>query len=159
VRKSCAAFGCKLAHGHVWRQPQSDRGVLARIQVQGLFRTCFFIQGCSQKKLSAVDLMLPRIGFATALSSCFGVFRFAAAIETRRCFRLARQDFAFGTVDGRRACFTVHRTWERSLLFFQRPARRAASVTFVTSGDLYTRVCAWKRTRPPRLLYKYRKYR
>jgi hypothetical protein len=29
----------------------------------------------------------------------------------------------------------------------------------VTSGDLYTRVCAWKRTRPPRLLYKYRKYR
>ena len=49
---------------------------------------------------------------------------------------------------------------ERSLSFFQRPARcGAASVTFVTSGNLSTRVFAWKWTWPPWPRYACRKFR
>ena len=121
-------FGSKLAHGHFWRQPQSERGVLARIQVQSrLFRTnvLFF---CSQRFNAAVRVYIYIIfiyihiccqgsGWSLGLCQVRGAFASlsrAAVIEARqRCL-------IFGTVDRRRvpcACFTVHRPLRGLFLF------------------------------------------
>ena len=122
-------FGSKLAHGHFWRQPQSERGVLARIQVQSrLFRTnvLFF---CSQRFNAAVRVYIYIIfiyihiccqgsGWSSGLCQVRGAFASlsrAAVIEARqRCL-------IFGTVDRRRvpcACFTVRRPLRGLFLFF-----------------------------------------
>ena len=142
----CATFGSKLAHGTFRRQPQSDRGVLARIQVQSLlFRTCIFSYSKTvvlnkDSVLQSVYMyiyinMLPRIFLAvTALSGFFCEFEpgcgdrdTSMLFNFRNCWRPTCS-----------VCMLhCSQAVERSLSFFQRPARcGAASVTFVTSRDL-----------------------
>jgi hypothetical protein len=139
--KCCLAFGSKLAHGHFWRQPQSDRGVLTRIQVQSLlFRTSIF---CYSKTVglkkdsvqqSVYIYMLPRIGLAVAaLSSSQGFCRFEPGCGDRDT------SVFFGTVDGRRvpsACFTVHRPLRGLFLFSAACATWCCFRHLVTSRDL-----------------------
>ena len=140
-------FGSKLAHGHFWRQPQSERGVLARIQVQSrLFRTnvLFF---CSQRFNAAVRVYIYIIfiyihiccqgsGWSLGLCQVRGAFASlsrAAVIEARqRCL-------IFGTVDRRRvpcACFTVHRPLRGLFLFSAACATWCCFRHLVTSRDL-----------------------
>ena len=160
-------FGSKLAHGHFWRQPQSERGVLARIQVQSrLFRTnvLFF---CSQRFNAAVRVyiyniyihtyMLPRIGLVfRALSGSRGFCELEPGCGDRSTSTL----FNFRNCGPPTCMLHCSQAVERSLSFFQRPARcGAASVTFVTSGNLSTRVFAWKWTWPPWPRYACRKFR
>ena len=151
--KFCLAFGSKLAHGHFWRQPQSDRGVLTRIQVQSLlFRTSIF---CYSKTVGHKNdsvqqsvyiyiyiyiciyiciYMLPRIGLAVAaLSSSQGFCRFEPGCGDRDT------SVFFGTVDGRRvpsACFTVHRPLRGLFLFSAACATWCCFRHLVTSRDL-----------------------
>ena len=159
--KFCLAFGSKLAHGHFWRQPQSDRGVLTRIQVRVCcFEPVFFaIQRRSVTKMIQCSSpyiyintyiyiyvyiyiyiciyiynMLPRIGLAVAaLSSSQGFCRFEPGCGDRDT------SVFFGTVDGRRvpsACFTVHRPLRGLFLFSAACATWCCFRHLVTSRDL-----------------------
>ena len=157
LRQRSTASACKLAHGHVWRQATSGSQGRACIRAEpALFRG---LKTICQKTEDAV-----------------GLFFFAARDRLRRGFRTGNpQDFEPGCSDP--ATMLVSSSQKPTVaagkknigdvfwlpcmplafgsgLFFPFPQRPpAASMTLATTGDLYTRVWAWYRTRPAWLLW------